>query len=547
MVRIVPLAAVLLTLAVLANARILPNRSKQVKVYSYVLPAGAEEIRDDINHSFACANRTDGFYVDIDNDCQIFHRCQDNARFSFICAERTVFSQMYQTCVHDGQLGYPCEDSAQYYPDGEGYEPSAAETGPAEEASQPEEMLPERQAAPSQELEAPQTPTKMDDAVVQTADDTPVENVQSIAEPSQPAVAVEDMQNDLELQEDHHHNHQDQVNADLFDSVEEESDKSSENSAQEVMDEEEPSATADAAGSESSNAVTQQQEESNEMEITEDQDQPATAAPTSASDHVISDATAQVEIVNEQSPDEMPSQSTPADETNGDREAQYEGDSLLNAVQMVEELEPIVHDLAVAGEELQPLVAEMVQDPAPVNLDVASHEDNEVLPESSAGTSDMEVAPSSASSSSEGDESSSGEEESDQQVNELAPESEVNAASLVPTADESSSETIVSGDSEADEALHQHTSEPETADVKPEDTEADLSVDEPASTSTGEQRPLESPAIVEEMTALRPNDSAELPELIVSTEFHLDVATQGPAIRRRKTFLFRADAIGKRP
>lgn len=42
-----------------------------MKAYAYVLPAGAEEIRDDINHSFVCANRTDGFYVDIDNDCQV--------------------------------------------------------------------------------------------------------------------------------------------------------------------------------------------------------------------------------------------------------------------------------------------------------------------------------------------------------------------------------------------------------------------------------------------------------------------------------------------
>ncbi|KAL1391611.1 hypothetical protein pipiens_001308 [Culex pipiens pipiens] len=47
------------------------QQGKQVKAYAYVLPAGAEEIRDDINHSFVCANRTDGFYVDVDNDCQV--------------------------------------------------------------------------------------------------------------------------------------------------------------------------------------------------------------------------------------------------------------------------------------------------------------------------------------------------------------------------------------------------------------------------------------------------------------------------------------------
>uniref|UniRef100_A0A182NHQ2 Chitin-binding type-2 domain-containing protein n=1 Tax=Anopheles dirus TaxID=7168 RepID=A0A182NHQ2_9DIPT len=519
MVRILPLVAVMLTVAVLANARTLPNRSKQVKVYSYVLPAGAEEIRDDINHSFACGNRTDGFYVDIDNDCQIFHRCQDHARFSFICAERTVFSQMYQTCVHDGQLGYPCEDSVQYYPEGESYEPSAPNSESAGEDSE----QPDQQAVPSEELEAPQAPSKAVE-VVGSGENTatsPVASAHDMVQPSEPASeAHEEMKDEPEQEENRHDQHQ--LNADLFDPIEEESDAPAENSAQEVMDDAEPTPAVVPAEVASSDTTTPE-EESNEVEVIDDATQQEPIVP---SETVPSDVTPQDDVEKLEQPEvaAMNVLGTPTDADvpeapTMDNETPYEGDSLLNAVQMVEELEPIVHDLAVETDELKPLVAEMAQDAAPSPTpDEPSPQDNEVLPEADTDTADMEARPSSDS------EQSTTVVESEQQVNDPA-----------LSADDSS-ETV-----EADETA-QPASEPEAADVKPDDLPAEqqpLAADAP-------ERPLESPAIVEEMAPQRPNDSAELPELIVSTEFHLDAATQGPPIRRRKTFLFRADAIRSR-
>uniref|UniRef100_A0A182WKH0 Chitin-binding type-2 domain-containing protein n=1 Tax=Anopheles minimus TaxID=112268 RepID=A0A182WKH0_9DIPT len=535
MVRIVPLAAVLLILAALANARILPNRSKQVKVYSYVLPAGAEEIRDDINHSFACGNRTDGFYVDIDNDCQIFHRCQDHARFSFICAERTVFSQMYQTCVHDGQLGYPCEESAQYYPDGEGYEASVPGSEPAEEAPQVEEMHSKQQVVPMQELEAPQAPSK----TVET--DAPSED--NAQQPSEPAESVQVMNDEPEQQQEQEQQHQ--LNADLFDPIEEESDVSSENSAQEVMDESEPSpltVTSAATSADPSN----QEEESNEVEVMDDvvqQQQQEQLEHEQIVSSEPSDITSQDEVAKEEEPErmEMDTQGTPSEPTVSatpemENETQYEADSLLNAVQMVEELEPIVHDLAVETDELKPLVAELMQDPTPPLLTPANQQDNEVLPESHSNTADMEAPQmtSDASSPVSDSEQSSTTFESDQQVNELSPQTELSSA--IPADD--SSETLDTISVVADETV-QPPSESETVAIIPTENEADTPTKE-------QERPLESPAIVEEMAPLRPTDSAELPELIVSTEFHLDAVTQGPPIRRRKTFLFRADAIRSR-
>uniref|UniRef100_A0A182RMJ3 Chitin-binding type-2 domain-containing protein n=1 Tax=Anopheles funestus TaxID=62324 RepID=A0A182RMJ3_ANOFN len=547
MVRIVPLAAVLLILAALANARILPSRSKQVKVYSYVLPAGAEEIRDDINHSFACANRTDGFYVDIDNDCQIFHRCQDNARFSFICAERTVFSQMYQTCVHDGQLGYPCEESTQYYPDGEDYEPSAPGSEPAEEAPQVEEMHRKQQVAPVQELEAPQLPSKGVEAI-EPSEETVQDNAQ---QPSEQAEFVQVMNDESEQQQEQEEHHQ--MNADLFDPIEEEGEMQSENSAQEIMDESEPS-TLTISSEATSADPSSQEEQSNEVEVMDDaipqqqhqehQEHEPIASSEPSSVVETFDTTSQDEVTaEEQQPEniEMDTQGTPSEPTVSatpemDNETQYEADSLLNAVQMVEELEPIVHDLAVETDELKPLVAEIVQDPTPPLLVPANQQDNEVFPESQTSTADLEVPliASDASSPVNDSEQSSTTLESDQQVNELPAQTEQSSAAN----SDDSSETFDTISVEADETV-QPASEPETVDVK-------LVEDEANSPTKEQERPLASPAIVEEMAPLRPSDSAELPELIVSTEFHLDGVTQGPPIRRRKTFLFRADAIRSR-
>ncbi|XP_035787433.1 retinitis pigmentosa 1-like 1 protein [Anopheles albimanus] len=545
-----------LTVVLTVDARILPARSKQVKVYSYVLPAGAEEIRDDISHSFACGNRSDGFYVDIDNDCQIFHRCQDNARFSFICAERTVFSQMYQTCVHDGQLGYPCEDSVQYYPEGEGYEPSALEAGPESSAAEESPQPAEQPSAPSEELEAPQAaPAKASEiAVPKDEDNQNAANAMAQANESQAgADASEEMVKDepeQQQEEEQEQFAQHQVNADLFDSIEEETDDlPSENTAQEVMDETDTPVGASVVATPTADATSQ--EDTQEVEVQED-DQAGSTQPIALASESFT-ATDATEADSESSPSEAAiateAIATPVNEAADPSEPEPDASaaSLLNAVQMVEELEPIVHDIPVENAENDKPQASgnLVVDPTLTNVDATSSiEDNEVLPEMDAPSeADMDVAPLTdttvtdalVSAAPEKEQEAASDAENDAKVNELAP----------PVADESSeSEVIVSGDVSA----ATDSDEAEVTDVKPTDEEEQsivVSADDLPNAPELPERPLESPAIVEEMAPLRSHDSIELPELIVSTEFHMEAATatQRPPIRRRKTFLFRADAI----
>lgn len=67
------------------------------------LPSNATSIRSDITDNFSCVNKTYGYYADVENDCQIFHVClpvtyadgrENTFRWSFICPEETIFSQV---------------------------------------------------------------------------------------------------------------------------------------------------------------------------------------------------------------------------------------------------------------------------------------------------------------------------------------------------------------------------------------------------------------------------------------------------------------------
>lgn len=67
------------------------------------LPSNATSIRADITDSFSCDDKVYGYYADVENDCQIFHVClpvtyadgkENTFRWSFICPEETVFSQV---------------------------------------------------------------------------------------------------------------------------------------------------------------------------------------------------------------------------------------------------------------------------------------------------------------------------------------------------------------------------------------------------------------------------------------------------------------------
>lgn len=70
------------------------------------LPSNATSIRADITDNFSCANKSYGYYADVENDCQIFHVClpvtyadgkENTFRWSFICPEETIFSQVSES------------------------------------------------------------------------------------------------------------------------------------------------------------------------------------------------------------------------------------------------------------------------------------------------------------------------------------------------------------------------------------------------------------------------------------------------------------------
>lgn len=91
------------------------------------LPSNATSIRAEISDSFSCENRGYGYYADVENECQIFHVClpvvysseterkERTFRWSFICPEETVFSQVLFTCVRMEDMQEECKDSADYY------------------------------------------------------------------------------------------------------------------------------------------------------------------------------------------------------------------------------------------------------------------------------------------------------------------------------------------------------------------------------------------------------------------------------------------------
>ncbi|XP_037081538.1 U-scoloptoxin(01)-Cw1a-like, partial [Pollicipes pollicipes] len=48
---------------------------------------------------FACDGRINGgYYADPQAQCQVFHVCSNDLRYSFLCPNGTVFSQIYFVC-----------------------------------------------------------------------------------------------------------------------------------------------------------------------------------------------------------------------------------------------------------------------------------------------------------------------------------------------------------------------------------------------------------------------------------------------------------------
>ncbi|XP_054721127.1 uncharacterized protein LOC129230731 [Uloborus diversus] len=94
---------------------------KRAKREAYDLPDGADILVGPIKTSFTCFN--DGYYADVDNNCQIFHVCHSTARedgtaetqqWSFLCGNQTLFNQLTLTCA-DPDDAIPCPEAPSFY------------------------------------------------------------------------------------------------------------------------------------------------------------------------------------------------------------------------------------------------------------------------------------------------------------------------------------------------------------------------------------------------------------------------------------------------
>uniref|UniRef100_A0A0P4WT81 Chitin-binding type-2 domain-containing protein n=1 Tax=Scylla olivacea TaxID=85551 RepID=A0A0P4WT81_SCYOL len=63
--------------------------------------------------SFSCQDRPYGYYADVEADCQVFHICNNNAKWSFRCPNQTLFNQQYLVC--DYQANVDCGVAASLY------------------------------------------------------------------------------------------------------------------------------------------------------------------------------------------------------------------------------------------------------------------------------------------------------------------------------------------------------------------------------------------------------------------------------------------------
>ncbi|XP_076372823.1 U-scoloptoxin(01)-Er1a-like [Tachypleus tridentatus] len=84
----------------------------------YDLPDEADSILDgaQINKTFSCTGRMEGYYADTDNGCKIFHRCVPNVMSftSYICNNETIFDQQELVCNYEMEA-FPCDQAESIY------------------------------------------------------------------------------------------------------------------------------------------------------------------------------------------------------------------------------------------------------------------------------------------------------------------------------------------------------------------------------------------------------------------------------------------------
>ncbi|XP_015921529.1 uncharacterized protein [Parasteatoda tepidariorum] len=107
-------------LIAVAAAAVSKSRTKRE---AFELPDGADLLVGSVKTSFACPQGSEGYYADIENNCQIFHVCHTNVQedgssettqFSFLCGNQTMFNQLSFTCGMP-EDSVPCQDAASFF------------------------------------------------------------------------------------------------------------------------------------------------------------------------------------------------------------------------------------------------------------------------------------------------------------------------------------------------------------------------------------------------------------------------------------------------
>ncbi|KAK9511986.1 hypothetical protein O3M35_000535 [Rhynocoris fuscipes] len=89
----------------------------------FTLPDNATSIRENIDTTFTCTDRSYGYYADTENDCQLFHVCLpvvlprqrvEMFMWSFICPQETIFNQERFTCARP-EDSIPCHEAFRFY------------------------------------------------------------------------------------------------------------------------------------------------------------------------------------------------------------------------------------------------------------------------------------------------------------------------------------------------------------------------------------------------------------------------------------------------
>ncbi|XP_076325171.1 U-scoloptoxin(01)-Cw1a-like [Tachypleus tridentatus] len=99
------------------------NGVSRSKREAFELPDGVSLLlSDDVDRTFVCKNN--GYYADVENNCQIFHVCyieenedgtSQTRHWSFVCGNQTVFNQLTLTCAYP-EVAVPCAQARDFFP-----------------------------------------------------------------------------------------------------------------------------------------------------------------------------------------------------------------------------------------------------------------------------------------------------------------------------------------------------------------------------------------------------------------------------------------------